>query len=67
MSSHRSPFAYTVPMQPAWLKNWLDRHQNPTSFWLHMTGIPLTIAAVIPAGIQLSQWRWDLAALRQVA
>lgn len=60
MSSHRSPFAYTVPMQPAWLKNWLDRHQNPTSFWLHMIGIPLTIAAVILAGIQLSQWRWDL-------
>src|SRR5688572_27265558 len=45
---------------PAWLANWLERHQNPVSFWLHMVGIPLTIAAVALAGIQLAAWRWDL-------
>lgn len=22
------------------LHNWLERHKNPTSFWLHMIGIP---------------------------
>lgn len=46
--------------KPAWLTNWLERHQNPVSFWLHMIGIPLTIAA-IPLGIvQLVDDRWDL-------
>jgi hypothetical protein len=45
---------------PAWLRNWLDRHQNPVSFWLHMIGIPMTIACV-PLGLfQLSENRWDL-------
>lgn len=30
------------------------------SFWLHIVGIPLTIAAVVLAGWQLYLWRWDL-------
>lgn len=45
---------------PGWLNNWLERHQHPVSFWLHVVGIPLTIAAVGLAGVQLSSWRWDL-------
>ena len=28
------------------IRNWLSRHRNPTSFWLHMLGIPATILAV---------------------
>ena len=28
------------------LANWLERHQNPTSFWLHMVGIPMTVVGV---------------------
>ena len=47
-------------MKPAWLTNWLERHQHPTSLILHVIGIPLTIASVVLAGIQLAQWRWDL-------
>lgn len=46
--------------RPAWLANWMERHQNAFSFWLHMLGIPLTIAAVVLAGAQLYHWRWDL-------
>lgn len=46
--------------RPRWVKNWLDRHQTSVSFWLHMVGIPLTIAAVALAIWQLVQWRWDL-------
>lgn len=46
--------------KPAWLQNWLERHQNPVSFWLHMVGIPLTILALVVAGWQLYLWRWDL-------
>ncbi len=47
-------------LRPRWLANWLERHQHPTSRWLHYVGIPLTIAAVALAGVQLAQWRWDL-------
>lgn len=28
------------------LSNWLERHQNPVSFWLHMVGIPMTVVGV---------------------
>ena len=43
-----------------WLTNWRQRHQHPASFWLHMVGIPLAVAAPILAAVQLYQWRWDL-------
>lgn len=46
--------------KPAWLQNWLQRHQHPVSFWLHMVGIPLTIAAIPLAIWQLVEGRWDL-------
>lgn len=46
--------------RPAWLENWLARHQNPVSFWLHMVGIPLTIAAIPLAVVQLARDEWSL-------
>lgn len=45
---------------PGWLHNWLDRHQNPVSFWLHMIGIPMTVACIPLALYQLAENRWDL-------
>jgi hypothetical protein len=45
---------------PRWLSNWLARHQHPVSLWLHIFGIPLTIAAVALALVQLADDRWDL-------
>ena len=45
---------------PHWLNNWLLRHQHPVSFWLHMLGIPLTLAAVALALVQLADSRWGL-------
>jgi predicted membrane channel-forming protein YqfA (hemolysin III family) len=27
------------------IQNWLDRHKNPASFWLHMLGIPACFVA----------------------
>jgi hypothetical protein len=45
---------------PGWLKKWLERHQHPVSLALHIVGIPLTIAALVLAGVQLAAWRWDL-------
>lgn len=45
---------------PDWLKRYLERHQHPASRILHVLGIPLTLAAVVLAGVQLNQGRWDL-------
>ncbi len=45
---------------PGWLHDWRQRHRHPVSFWLHMVGIPLAIAAVVVAVVQLGQGRWDL-------
>ena len=46
--------------RPAWLANWRQRHQSRLSFALHVVGIPLTILAVLLAGVQLYYGRWDL-------
>ncbi len=36
------------------LQNWLTRHRNPTSFWLHMIGIPACFVAA-PAFLLLGR------------
>jgi hypothetical protein len=46
--------------RPAWLGNWLQGHRSGLSRWLHVVGIPLTVAAAVLAVWQLHQWRWDL-------
>ena len=46
--------------RPRWLQNWLARHQHPVSRGLHYVGIPLAVAALLLALVQLVQWRWDL-------
>lgn len=43
-----------------WLQTWRLRHQHPINLGLHVLGIPLTIAAVVLAVLQLLEWRWDL-------
>lgn len=44
---------------PNWLENWLARHQHPISFWLHMLGIPATIAGVVIAIVNAIENDWD--------
>jgi hypothetical protein len=34
------------PFGPFWLRNWLERHQHPFSFYIHLVGIPLTVIAI---------------------
>ncbi len=46
------------------ISNWRRRHRNPTSFWLHMIGIP---ACFIAAPILLVSRQWPLAAALFVA
>ncbi len=37
------------------LAKWLSRHKNPTSFWLHMIGIPASFVAA-PVMFIRGQW-----------
>ena len=37
------------------IENWLSRHKNYTSFWLHMIGIPACFIAC-PIFLILRQW-----------
>ena len=34
------------PGGPRLLRGWLERHQHPFSFYLHLAGIPMTLVAV---------------------
>jgi len=34
------------PCGPRWLRGWLERHQHPFSFYLHLAGIPMTLVAL---------------------
>lgn len=45
---------------PTWLDRWRLRHQHPLSFWLHIVGIPMIIAAALLALVQLKLACWDL-------
>ncbi len=42
------------------IKNWLERHQHPFNFWIHMVGIPLAVAGVIL--VFFVAWYWWAAA-----
>ncbi len=41
--------------------NWLDRHQTPANFWIHLIGIPVAVAGV-PL-LFLTDWYWGIGAL----
>jgi len=47
-----------APSGPRLLRGWLERHQHPLSFYLHMVGIPMTLVA-LPV---LFRRQWRLAA-----
>ena len=46
--------------RPRWLARWLERHQSRLSLWLHLVGVPLAVAGLVLALIQLWLGRWDL-------
>lgn len=45
---------------PGWMQGWLARHRHPASLALHVVGIPMTVAALILAGVQLARDQWPL-------
>lgn len=42
-------------------RNWLERHQHPVNFWIHLVGIPLALAGVVL--LIWEEWAWGGAAL----
>jgi hypothetical protein len=42
-------------------RNWLERHQNPFNFGVHLLGIPLAVAG-IPL-LFLAPWYWGVGAI----
>ena len=42
-------------------RNWLERHQTPANFWIHMLGIPLAVAGV--ALLFFVEWYWGVGAI----
>src|SRR5437762_7591536 len=42
-------------------RNWLERHQHPFNFWIHMLGIPLAVAG-LPL-LFLAEWYWGAVAI----
>ena len=46
------------PRGPRLVRGWLERHQHPFSFYLHLAGIPMTVIA-LPL---LIRHRWRRAA-----
>ncbi len=44
------------------LANWLERHQHPFNFWIHLVGIPMAFAGLVWFILAPSSWLWALAA-----
>jgi hypothetical protein len=42
-------------------RNWLERHQHPLNFWIHLLGIPLALAGVLL--LFLLEWWIGLSAI----
>jgi len=43
-----------------WVANWLERHRNPVSLWLHVVAIPLLPLAGVLVVLQLKDGAWGL-------
>ena len=39
------------------IRNWLDRHRNRYSFWLHVVGMPACFVAA-PVLLLMGRWGW---------
>ena len=60
--SYRFPIARKLLMLAGNARrNWLDRHQTPANYWIHMLGIPLAFAGVVL--LFVTDWYWGVAAL----
>jgi hypothetical protein len=44
------------------LDNWLERHQHPFSFWIHLIGIPMTVVGIGLVCLYPAEWYWGVGA-----
>src|SRR5262245_57554176 len=47
------------PLRKA-LRNWMERHQHPFNFWIHLIGIPLAVTGVVL--LFVTDWYWGVGA-----
>ncbi len=60
--SYRFPIARNIlALAGRARRNWLDRHQTPANYWIHMLGIPLAFAG-IPL-LFVAEWYWGVGAI----
>jgi hypothetical protein len=50
------------PLRKA-LRNWLERHQHPFNFYIHLLGIPLAVAGVVLLVAWWPEWWWGVGGL----
>ncbi|MGF1579951.1 MAG: Mpo1-like protein [Gemmataceae bacterium] len=44
------------------LRNWLERHQHPFNFWIHLVGIPLALGSLVAVFVlPWDYWYWPTA------
>lgn len=62
------PRGYSFPIARRLLRfagraraNWLERHQNPFNFYIHLVGIPLALIGLLLFAV--AQWYWAALAL----
>ena len=60
-STLHPPPSTMIPIIDKVRQNWLQRHQNSFSFWIHMIGIPMSIVGL--AMIFLVPWYWGVIAI----
>jgi hypothetical protein len=54
--SPRPPLTWRRPLRKI-LRNWRERHRHPFNFWIHLLGIPMTVAGVVLL-FTLDRWYW---------
>jgi hypothetical protein len=50
------------PLRKA-LRNWLERHQHPFNFWIHMLGIPVAVGGLVLLIAWWPEWWWGVLGL----
>ena len=63
VNSHARSRLVPEPYGPGWLRYWLERHQHPVSYVLHLVGIPMTLLSLLVGpvvGLLLWSWFWGV-------
>jgi hypothetical protein len=60
MAAQQPPLTWRRPLRRI-LRNWRERHQVPFNFWIHLVGIPMSVAGVVLfLSLPWAQWYWGV-------